>query len=80
MERYINITLNLSLLDNKSLDLRIPSTMTLKEMLQTVFESYGVNVTILNPTARILQTGQLLVSTSVLENLKDGMLITVETV
>lgn len=80
MERYINMTLDLSLLDNEPLDLRIPSTMTLKEMLQTVFESYGVDVDILNPTARILQTGQLLASTSVLENLKDGMLITLETV
>lgn len=80
MERYIHITLNLSLLEHGTIDLRIPSTMTLKEMLQIVFESYRVDATVLNPTARILQTGKLLSSTNVLEDLKDGMFITLETV
>lgn len=80
MERYVNITLNLKLLRSESIDLRIPNTMTLKEMLQTVFESYKLNVTLINPTARILQTGQLLLSTEVLEDLKDGMFLTLETI
>lgn len=77
MEGYVSITLNFEGTDIK-LDLRIPRSMTLKELLQTVSESYELNINILNPVARIMQTGDVLNSTSRMEKIKDGMMMNVE--
>lgn len=77
MEGYVSITLNFEGTDIK-LDLRIPRSMTLKELLQTVSESYELNINVLNPVARIMQTGDVLNSTSRMEKIKDGMMMNVE--
>ncbi|MGT2950108.1 hypothetical protein [Streptococcus cuniculi] len=54
--------------------------MTLKELLQVVSDSYGLSLTIVNPTVRVVQTGQMIASTGTLENLKDGVLVQLETI
>ncbi|OLF48569.1 type VII secretion protein [Streptococcus cuniculi] len=80
MDGYINISLDFTLLINRQFDLRIPSSMTLKELLQVVSDSYGLSLTIVNPTVRVVQTGQMIASTGTLENLKDGVLVQLETI
>lgn len=78
MGNYINITLDLSPIVNYQFDLRIPSSMTLKEMLQIISDAYQMGLCIKNPSARVVQSGEVLLSTNTLADLKDGMLIKIE--
>lgn len=80
MERYINISLDLKPIISKQLDFRIPSSMKLKEILQIISDSYHLEISLDNPSMRIVQTGKILLSTSTFESLKDGMLIKLETI
>ncbi|EDP24461.1 type VII secretion protein [Parvimonas micra] len=80
MERYINISLDLKPIISKQLDFRIPSSMKLKEILQIISDSYQLEISLDNPSMRIVQTGKILLSTSTFESLKDGMLIKLETI
>lgn len=80
MERYINISLDLKPIISKQLDFRIPSSMKLKEILQIISDSYQLEISLDNPSMRIVQTGKILLSTSTFESLKDGMLIELETI
>ncbi|MBF0818415.1 type VII secretion protein [Streptococcus acidominimus] len=78
MDGYINVSLDLTLVLNRQFDLRIPASMTLKELLQVVSDSYGLSLQIVNPTARVLQTGQMIASTGTLESLKNGVRLQLE--
>lgn len=78
MDGYINLSLDLTLVLNRQFDLRIPASMTLKELLQVVSDSYGLSLQIVNPTARVLQTGQMIASTGTLESLKNGVRLQLE--
>lgn len=78
MERYINISIDLKPIISKQLDFRIPSSMKLKEILQIISDSYQLEISLDNPSMRIVQTGKILLSTSTFESLKDGMLIKLE--
>ena len=80
MERYINISIDLKPIISKQLDFRIPSSMKLKEILQIISDSYQLEISLDNPSMRIVQTGKILLSTSTFESLKDGMLIKLETI
>lgn len=80
MKRYINISLDLKPIISKQLDFRIPSSMKLKEILQIISDSYQLEISLDNPSMRIVQTGKILLSTSTFESLKDGMLIKLETI
>lgn len=80
MERYINISLDLKPIISKQLDFRIPSSMKLKEILQIISDSYQLEISLDNPSMRIVQTGKILLSTSTFESLKNGMLIKLETI
>ncbi|MEY8462320.1 type VII secretion protein [Streptococcus merionis] len=80
MDGYVNVSLDFASFINRQLDLRIPSSMTLKELLQIVSDSYGLGLRIVNPTARIIQTGQMIASTGTLEFVKDGVLVQLESI
>lgn len=78
MSFYVNISLDLSLATCLSLDLRVPTTMTLQELLQTVSESYGLNLVFKNPVARIGKEGQIFSRFQELTDLRDGDFLVVE--
>lgn len=78
MSSYVNISLDLSLETVPLMDLRVPRTMTLGELLQTVSESYGLGLVMNNPVARLGKGGRVLTIFQDLEVLRDGDLLVVE--
>lgn len=78
MEEYINISLDCSPFLSKILDLRVPVELTIKELIQIVSDTYGIEVKVLNPSARNQQSGEILASTSSLALAKDGVLLKLE--
>ena len=50
MEEYINISLDCSPFLSKILDLRVPTELTIKELLQIVSDTYGIGVKVMNPS------------------------------
>lgn len=78
MSSYINISLDLSLVKCPLLDLRVPTSMTLLELLQTVSESYSLDLGLNNPIARQGKNGKVLTLFQELGILKNGDLIIVE--
>jgi yukD len=78
MEEYINISLDCSPFLSKILDLRVPVELTVKELIQIVLETYGVEVKVFNPSVRNQQSGDILASTSSLALVKDGVLLKLE--
>ena len=78
MEEYINISLDCSPFLSKILDLRVPTELTIKELLQIVSDTYGIGVKVMNPSVRNQQSGEILASTSSLALVKDGVLLKVE--
>ena len=78
MENNINISLDLSPLVKGELDLRVPNSLTVKELIETVSEAYGLSIVNVNPWLRDKQTGRVLASTSTLEQLKNGDLLQLE--
>ena len=79
MDNYVNISLDLRNFVNVQLDIRVPRTMTTKTCLQIIVESYQLPLKVDNPSFRVVQTEQVLVSTSELETLKDGACLRLET-
>lgn len=80
MEDYINISMNCSPYLSQELDLRVPTGLTIKELVQIVSETYDLGMQVLNPSVRNKQSGEILASTSRLELVKDGVLLQLETV
>ena len=78
MEEYINISLDCSPFLSKILDLRVPTELTIKELIQIVSDTYGIEVKTLNPSVRNQQSGEILASTSSLTLVKDGVLLKLE--
>ena len=78
MEEYINISLDCSPFLSKILDLRVPTELTIKELIQIVSDTYGIGVKIMNPSVRNQQSGEILASTSSLAVVKDGVLLKLE--
>ncbi|EHI78071.1 MULTISPECIES: hypothetical protein [Streptococcus] len=78
MEEYINISLDCSPFLSKILDLRVPIELTIKELIQIVSDTYGIEVKTLNPSVRNQQSGEILASTSSLTLVKDGVLLKLE--
>ncbi|AHZ47103.1 MULTISPECIES: type VII secretion protein [Streptococcus] len=78
MEEYINISLDCSPFLSKILDLRVPTELTIKELLQIVSDTYGIGVKVMNPSVRNQQSGEILASTSSLALVKDGVLLKLE--
>ena len=78
MEEYINISLDFSPFLSKILDLRVPIELTIKELIQIVSDTYGIEVKTLNPSVRNQQSGEILASTSSLTLVKDGVLLKLE--
>ena len=44
MEEYINISLDCSPFLSKILDLRVPTELTIKELIQIVSDTYGIGI------------------------------------
>ena len=78
MEEYINISLDCSPFLSKILDLRVPIELTIKELIQIVSDTYGIEFKTLNPSVRNQQSGEILASTSSLTLVKDGVLLKLE--
>lgn len=78
MEEYINISLDCSPFLSKILDLRIPTELTIKELIQIVSDTYGIGIKVMNPSVRNQQSGEILASTSSLVLVKDGVLLNLE--
>ena len=78
MEEYINISLDCSPFLSKILDVRVPTELTIKELLQIVSDTYGIGVKVMNPSVRNQQSGEILASTSSLAVVKDGVLLKLE--
>ncbi|MCU9533511.1 EsaB/YukD family protein [Streptococcus sp. CSL10205-OR2] len=79
MDNYIDISIDFNDFLGRQLDLRVPRTMRFKEILTIVSESYGLHLTIENPTARIRETNELVFSTNDLSSFNDGILLLLET-
>ncbi|WP_239681961.1 type VII secretion protein [Streptococcus constellatus] len=75
MDSYVNISLDFSPILKQQLDLHVPNAMTLKELVQIVSDAYGLSLSVVNPSARNQQTGEIISSTSSLEQLKNGVLL-----
>ena len=78
MEEYINISLDCSRFLSKILDLRVPTELTIKELIQIVSDAYGIGIKVMNPSVRNQQSGEILASTSSLVLVKDGVLLNLE--
>lgn len=78
MEEYINISLDCSPFLSKILDLRVPTELTIKELIQIVSDAYGIGIKVMNPSVRNQQSGEILASTSSLALVKDGVLLKLE--
>ena len=78
MEEYINISLDCSPFLSKILDLRVPTELTIKELIQLVSDAYGIGIKVMNPSVRNQQSGEILASTSSLVLVKDGVLLNLE--
>ena len=78
MEEYINISLDCSPCLSKILDLRVPTELTIKELIQIVSDAYGIGIKVMNPSVRNQQSGEILASTSSLVLVKDGVLLNLE--
>ena len=78
MEEYINISLDCSPFLSKILDLRVPTELTIKELIQIVSDTYGIGIKVMNPSVRNQQSGEILASTSSLALVKDGVLLKLE--
>ena len=78
MEEYINISLDCSPFLSKILDLRVPTELTIKELIQIVSDTYGIGIKVMNPSVRNQQSGEILASTSSLVLVKDGGLLNLE--
>lgn len=78
MEDYINISLDCSPFLSKILDLRVPTELTIKELIQIVSDTYGIGIEVMNPSVRNQQSGEILASTSSLVLVKDGVLLNLE--
>lgn len=78
MEDYINISLDCSPFLSKILDLRVPTELTIKELIQIVSDTYGIGIKVMNPSVRNQQSGEILASTSSLVLAKDGVLLKLE--
>ena len=78
MEDYITISLDCSPFLSEILDLRVPIELTIKELIQIVSDTYGIEVKTLNPSVRNQQSGEILASTSSLTLVKDGVLLKLE--
>ncbi|AYF95346.1 hypothetical protein SK578_0442 [Streptococcus mitis] len=78
MEEYINISLDCSPFLSKILDLRVPTELTIKELIQIVSDAYGIGIKVMNPSVRNQQSGEILASTSSLVLVKDGVLLNLE--
>ena len=78
MEEYINISLDCSPFLSKILDLRVPTELTIKELMPLVSDAYGIGIKVMNPSVRNQQSGEILASTSSLVLVKDGVLLNLE--
>ena len=78
MEEYINISLDCSPFLSKILDLRVPTELTIKELIQIVSDAYGIGIKVMNPSVRNQQSGEIFASTSSLVLVKDGVLLKLE--
>lgn len=78
MEEYINISLDCSPFLSKILDLRVPTELTIKELIQIVSDTYGIGIKVMNPSVRNQQSGEILASTCSLVLAKDGVLLNLE--
>ena len=80
MDDYVNISLDLKKFVDVQVDVRVPKYMTLKNCLQVIVESYNLGLDIINPSVRVMQSGQVLLANMNLEMVKNGACLYLEAV
>ena len=80
MDDYVNISLDLKKFVDVQVDVRVPKYITLKNCLQVIVESYNLGLDIINPSVRVMQSGQVLLATMNLEMVKNGACLYLEAV
>lgn len=78
MDTHITISLDCRPYVSRELDLRVPSDLTVKELLHMLADIYGPKLAIANPYMRNLLTGEILPSTRQLDAAKNGSLLRLE--
>lgn len=80
-DKYVNVNVDFSKFARTKVDVRVPVYLTLKEILQILVESLQVDMEIVNPTVRVLQSGKIIQSLTTLEEAgedKNGITLFVE--
>ncbi len=68
---YIDISIDFGVYLDRVMDIRIPQKITTKELLQTLVESYSLQLEIDNPIVRVRGTNVLLTSFSRIADFSD---------
>ena len=68
---YIDISIDFGVYLDRVMDIRIPQKITTKELLQTLVESYSLQLEIDNPIVRMRGTNVLLTSFSRIADFSD---------
>lgn len=80
-DKYVNINIDLSKFSKGKVDVRVPVYLNLKEILQIIEEALQVKMDIINPAARVLQSGKVIQSLTTLEEAgeaKNGLTLFIE--
>lgn len=80
-DKYVNINIDFSKFSKGKFDVRVPVYLTLKEILQIIEEALQVKLDLVNPAARVLQTGKVIQSLTTLQEAgeaKNGLTLFVE--
>lgn len=80
-DKYISVSIDFSKFTKAKVDVRVPVYLTLKEILRILIESLQIDMEIVNPTVRVLQSGKIIHSLTTLEESgedKNGIILFVE--
>lgn len=80
-ERYIDINIDFSKFIELKIDIRVPVYLSLKEILQILVQNLNLNLEIVNPIARVVQTQKVISALSSLEQInedRNGVILFIE--
>ncbi|MGX7112392.1 hypothetical protein [Gemella cuniculi] len=80
---YVDISMDFDKYIKKTIDIRVPKNITVKELLQIISESYSLPIKIDNPSIRIEGFGVILTSFNMLSDsvyVRDGSLLIIENI
>lgn len=81
--KYLNVSIDFTLYGYSVYDVRIPLTLTVKELLEIVINYYKLNITLYNPILRIKKSNKIISNFenfNMVEQLYNGELFVLESV